>query len=223
MTRPAVKHERREQILEGLFEAMAREGSTGASITDIAKAAGIARGALHYYFSSKDEIRRSLMAHLGHQYTSSLAAALDKAEARAGDADPEALVRALVRWHFSGDEERSARLLAVWIDFWGQASTDDGLNGVVLDVQERARALCTRALAFTGPSRTGALDAGDLRHAAAVLLALVEGGLLQWRMAARTQAALDREALLTRTTDAALAFVRSLPSSLSSPAPLERS
>ncbi len=214
MARPAVKDERREQILEGLFEAMAREGSAGASITDIAKAAGIARGALHYYFSSKDEIRRSLMVHLGHDYTSSLERSLDKAEARAasaaGDDDAGALLRALVRWHFSGDEERSTRLLAVWIDFWGQAATDDGLNGVVLDVQERARALCARALLFARPELC-ALSDDTRRHCAAALLALVEGGLLQWRVAAGSQAALDRQALTARISDAALAYVRSIP------------
>lgn len=210
MTRPAVKHERREQILEGLFEAMAREGSVGASITDIAKAAGIARGALHYYFSSKDEIRSSLMTHLGHQYASSLEGALNRALDRAPASDREALVRALVRWHFRGDEERAARLLAVWIDFWGQAPTDDRLNGVVLEVQERARGLCERALLHARPELACALDDEERRHAAAALLALVEGGLLQWRVAARTGAALDREALSQRLTDAALAFVRSL-------------
>lgn len=212
MPRPQVKDERREQILEGLFEAMASEGSVGASITDIAKAAGIARGALHYYFSSKDEIRRSLMAHLGHEYTSSLERALERAEARAQEAgvdDKEAPLRALVRWHFSGDEDRSERLLAVWIDFWGQAPTDDGLNGVVLDVQNRARTLCARALAFARPELL-ALPSEELRHIAAALLALVEGGLLQWRVAARSQAALDRQALALRITDATLAYVRSL-------------
>lgn len=213
MARPVVKHERREQILEGLFEAMAREGSVGASITDIAKAAGIARGALHYYFDSKDEIRRALMVHLGHQYASSLEQALDKAASRSAPDDREALVRALVRWHFSGDEERSARLLAVWIDFWGQAPTDDGLNGVVLDVQERARSLCARALVHARPELASALDDEALRHAAAVLLSLVEGGLLQWRVAARTDAALDREALAAGISRAALAFVRTLTAS----------
>lgn len=213
MSRPALKHERREQILEGLFEAMAREGSLGASVTDIAKAAGIARGALHYYFSSKDEIRRSLMAHLGHQYASSLEGALDRAEARAEEDDREALVRALVRWHFRGDEERATRLLSVWIDFWGQAPTDDGLNGVILDIQERARALCERALLHARPELAAALDDEERRHAAATLLSLVEGGLLQWRVAARSDAALDRDALGARLSDAALAFVRSLSAS----------
>lgn len=217
MPRPAVKDERREQILEGLFEAMAREGSIGASITDIAKAAGIARGALHYYFSSKDEIRRSLMAHLGHEYSSSLERSLDKAEARAAESgDGEALLSALVRWHFAGDEDRSSRLLAVWIDFWGQAPTDEGLNGVVLDVQERARKLCERALLFARPDLTRVAGV-ERRHLAAVLLALVEGGLLQWRVAAGSSAALDRAALAERILDAARAYVRSIPAPVEAP------
>lgn len=217
MPRPAVKDERREQILEGLFEAMAREGSAGASITDIAQAAGIARGALHYYFSSKDEIRVSLMAHLGHEYTAGLQSALERAEARAeATADGEAPLRALVRYHFAGDEERSARLLGVWIDFWGCSPSSETLNAVVLRVQEDARDLCLRALAFAHPAVLE-LDEPERRHLAASLLALVEGGLLQWRVSARSQRPLEREALARRLTLAALALSRSLGSLAETP------
>jgi AcrR family transcriptional regulator len=210
LARPAVKDERREQILEGLFAAMAEEGSAGASITDIAKAAGIARGAMHYYFSSKDEIRVSLMLHLGNEYLAGLASALDRAESRGlVSGDSEAPLRALVRYHFAGDEERSARLLGVWIDFWGQAPSCCALNAVVLRTQEGARALCLRALAFAHPA-VGVLPDDEQRHLAATLLALVEGCLLQWRVSARSERPLERAALARRVRAAASALARSL-------------
>src|SRR5690606_32352805 len=98
----------------------------------------------------------------------------------------------------------------------GQAPTDDGLNGVVLDVQERARELCARALLFARPELR-ALPDDERRLCAATLLALVAGGLLQWRVAAGSSAALPRQALAARITDAALAYVRSLPAPAEAP------
>jgi len=169
MARPSVKEERRAQILDGLFAAMAASEQPGASITDIAKAAGIARGALHYYFESKDEIRVMLMRTLGERYLNALTSFVDDAD------DP---LWALASYHFGKDVDQVQRLLAVWIDFWGQASKDSALSPVVFDIQEGARQLCMRVLQPHHP------DAPDeaLRARASMMLAVVEGGLLQWRV-----------------------------------------
>jgi AcrR family transcriptional regulator len=203
VARAEVRAERREQILEGLFEAMAREGTLGASISDIARAAGIARGALHYYFESKDEIRRALMEHLGRQYLDQLGAYVTAREDGAGK------LRALVRFHFGGDEERSVRLMKVWIDFWGQAPANPELAAVVLGVQEGARDRCREALLALRPE-LDQLDDTALRHASAAMLALIEGGLLQWRVARATDAPLDRVSLSRRIHEAALAYASAL-------------
>lgn len=203
MPRAEVRAERREQILEGLFEAMAREGSLGASISDIARAAGIARGALHYYFESKDEIRRALMEHLGRQYLEGLTAYVGRYD------DGADKLRALVRFHFGGDEERSVRLMKVWIDFWGQAPANPHLANVVLNVQEGARERCREALLAMRPE-LDQLDGAALRHASAAMLALIEGGLLQWRVAVATDEPLDRVALSRRILEAALAYASAL-------------
>lgn len=204
MARKTVKDERREQILEGLFEAMAREGARGASVTEVAEAAGIARGALHYYFDSKDEIRAALMERLGASYLDGLEHASARATARYPD-DASAVLRTLIRYHFTGDAERSERLLGVWIDYWGQAATDPRLNRVVLQVQERARELFVRALIQAQPD-VAQLDAHAQRHLGAALLALVEGALLQWRVAARSAAPLARDLLSDHVRNAALAI-----------------
>jgi AcrR family transcriptional regulator len=205
LARPSAKAEKREQILDGLFDAMAREGSAGASVSDIAKAAGIARGALHYYFDSKDEIRVELMRKLGAHYNEGLSGALDDAPER--EISPLA---SLVRYHFAGDEPHAARLLGVWIDFWGQAPSDAGIGEVVLEVQEQARALARRAVLEHRPE-LGALPEAELRSLSAAVLAMIEGGLLQWRIAFGSDRAIDRRALSARLVDAAEGFVRAHP------------
>ena len=96
--KPTKKQLRREQILEGLFAAMAEAGSANSSVTEIASAAGIARGALHYYFESKDEIRVALMSRLGERYISRLARAIER-----GGEDPERALTNVFQFHFGGD------------------------------------------------------------------------------------------------------------------------
>lgn len=209
MARKSVRAERREQILTGLFAAMARDGTQGASITEVAEAAGIARGALHYYFESKDEIREALMSRLGDSYLGALEGAMRKATANEPN-EPLAPLRALIRYHFTGDAQKNEDLLGVWIDFWGQSASDARVNAVVLRVQEQARALCLRALCAARPELSQ-LGEDQTRHLSATILALIEGALLQWRVAARSERRLERDALMRAVQNAAEGCVSSLP------------
>ena len=47
---------RRKQIVDGLMKCMQTKPYQKISIKEIAQAAGLSHGLLHYYFSSKDEI-----------------------------------------------------------------------------------------------------------------------------------------------------------------------
>lgn len=53
--------ERRVQILDTALEVFARQGFKGATIQDIANAAGISPGLLYHYFPSKDELLRAIV------------------------------------------------------------------------------------------------------------------------------------------------------------------
>src|SRR5712691_5862566 len=48
--------ENRERILEAAFAVLSREGYENTSIKDIAEAAGVAQGLVHYYFKSKQQL-----------------------------------------------------------------------------------------------------------------------------------------------------------------------
>jgi len=207
----AGRAEQRDRILDALFAVMSSSGTLGASVTEIAEAAGIARGALHYYFESKDELKEALMRRLGEGYVARVGAVLDRLEARAREGlplHPGGAVAAVCRWHFAGDEDESARLLAVWIDYWGQAPSNDGIGVVVFGVQEAARALCARAVAFDHPDVV--LDDARRRMVGAAVLGLIEGGLLQWRIAARAERPLDRAAFADTLAAAAVAAASAL-------------
>jgi AcrR family transcriptional regulator len=187
----AGREKHRARILDALFSVMSSSGVVGASVSEIADAAGLARGALHYYFDSKEEVLGALMRRLGDGYVARLQAFIDRehGKGRAG-----AVVGGLARWHFSGDVDEAVRLMSVWIDFWGQAPTQPTIGAVVFEVQERARAACTRAVLLQRPDLARADD--DARRIfGATILSIIEGGLLQWRVAARASVPLDRSAL----------------------------
>lgn len=62
MTR--IQQKNRELILQGALEAFSANGFRGATIDQIAKAAGLSKPNVLYYFASKDEIHKALLTTL---------------------------------------------------------------------------------------------------------------------------------------------------------------
>ena len=56
MAKGDIAKRRREQIIEGLYKCLATKGHEQVTIRDIARAAKVSYGALHYYFADKKEI-----------------------------------------------------------------------------------------------------------------------------------------------------------------------
>ncbi|HYM31140.1 MAG TPA: TetR/AcrR family transcriptional regulator [Candidatus Cybelea sp.] len=93
MARPrAVTYDDRVQsIIEHAAELFATRGFAGASIADIAEAAGISKALVYHYFRGKDEILYQLL----RVHMAALSAAMARAH-RSGS-EPEAQFRALLR------------------------------------------------------------------------------------------------------------------------------
>ncbi len=114
MARPSNTAERREQIVEGLLEVMAKDGYERATIVAIGKAAGLTPGLVHYHFASKQEVLVALIARLSAQVDARYRARVESATtplerlhafidahlALGKDADP----RAVVAWNVVGAE-----------------------------------------------------------------------------------------------------------------------
>ena len=122
------------------------------------------------------------------------------------------MCEALVRYHFASEDEALARILSVWIDFWGHAPTDPSLRDVVLDVQERAREQCWRVIVAIDPTLAKSAP-DDARLKSAALLALIEGAILQWRIASDATNPLDRCALLAQIATTAYQTCRTIEGS----------
>jgi AcrR family transcriptional regulator len=184
---------------------IAERGTHGASITEIADEADVARGALHYFFESKEEIAQSLLRRIGGTYLQALERHLEARIARGSTR----LVADVARWHFLGDPAEIRRRLTVWIDFWGQAASQPAIRDVAVEIQEEARRIVERALTTERPDLC-LLDDEARRAASAAILGVVEGTLLQWRLAEES-CPLDRKLLGESVAVAATAIAACLP------------
>src|SRR3954469_22131911 len=110
MPRPSNTELRQEQITQALVKVMARRGYDGASIGDIAKAARLTPGLVHYHFKSKQEI---LLEALGGLGTRHLARLDDRLVAVGGD--PAAEVEAFIDLHLGLGADADPEALACWV------------------------------------------------------------------------------------------------------------
>jgi AcrR family transcriptional regulator len=54
--RPDVSHERRAQIMAAALACFTRHGYANTAVDDIAAQSGLSKGAIYWYFDSKDEL-----------------------------------------------------------------------------------------------------------------------------------------------------------------------
>jgi TetR/AcrR family transcriptional repressor of bet genes len=116
MPRPSNTDERQAQIIGALMKVMAKHGYDGASIADIAKAARLTPGLVHYHFGSKQEILLAALRDLIARHDAKLEARL----ARAGG-DPVAEVSGFIDFHLGLGADADPEALACWVLLSGEA------------------------------------------------------------------------------------------------------
>ena len=83
-----------QQIIEAAVRVFARKGYYHSRVADIAREAGIAAGTIYLYFETKDDILVTLFRSKMAEFVAGLRKAI------AGENDPVAKVRRLIRMHF---------------------------------------------------------------------------------------------------------------------------
>lgn len=76
--------QRRDSVLESARELFVEQGIDRTSVDSIARRAGVAKGTVYLYFSSKDEIIRALEQEFNERVVSRVRAASEAAEAAGG-------------------------------------------------------------------------------------------------------------------------------------------
>jgi AcrR family transcriptional regulator len=161
---------RREAIVQATIRCLARDGYSGLRMKEVARAAGVSQGILHYYFEGK---RAILLAAL-HQVVDDLDARLRPVLEAAPDAGAQ-LAGIIQSFLAFADENREFWL--VFVEFWGEMMHDRELAGVNAALYRRLRrslgAVVARGV------RAGLFRKVDLEEAGSVVLALVDGVSLQ--------------------------------------------
>jgi AcrR family transcriptional regulator len=161
---------RREEIVQATIRCLARDGYSGLRMKEVARAAGVSQGILHYYFDSK---RTILLA--------ALQKVLDDLDRRLGPVlkaapDARAQIRAVIGSFLAlADENREFWL--VFVEFWGEMMHDRELSQVNAALYRRLRR--TLGAVVVRGTRAGLFRRVAPEDAGSVVLALVDGVSLQ--------------------------------------------
>lgn len=164
MSRANVKDKRKAQLIAAALESIAKRGLMETTITHISKGAGMSRGIINFYFTSKETMLRETLKTLIDEYETEWTAAL----AEAGD-DGLRRLSALISVHF-GKKLCSARRLNVMSAFWGHAATQSAYRTQLDAADIKIETALTEALAH---ALGGSLE--EAKNAATQLHALIRG------------------------------------------------
>ncbi|MGB1539501.1 MAG: TetR family transcriptional regulator C-terminal domain-containing protein, partial [Rickettsiales bacterium] len=129
MPRVNVKDKRKQQLIDANIASIAKRGLSETTIAHVSKGAGMSRGIVNFYFTAKESMMRETCQHLAEEYTGAWERALEKlpAESSAEDA-----LRAVVSAHFQSNTCNQKKL-AVWVAFWGHASSHAAYKKIVAE------------------------------------------------------------------------------------------
>ncbi len=116
MARPSNTEERRQQIVEGLLRVMAERGYERASIGEIAKAAGLSSGLVHYHFTDKQEILLTLVEQLAARARARVKVKLERVKGGA-----RAQVEAFLEAFLATGEGADPASVAAWVTISAEA------------------------------------------------------------------------------------------------------
>jgi TetR/AcrR family fatty acid metabolism transcriptional regulator len=171
MPRADVSGERRAQILEAASRVFAKSGVQEARMDDIVQEAGLSKGALYWYFKSKDEIVTAILSRLFQQEFDSWRAILD-AEGSAR----ERLIL-LVR-HQVSELQRIPLFLPLAYEFYARSFRSKTVRVVLKDYLRQVFDILI-PLIQQGIDR-GEFRATDPEEAVIAIGSLLEGTLLLW-------------------------------------------
>lgn len=140
------------KILSAGIEIFSRKGLDGARIVDIAKASGLPKGNIYYYYSSKERIYNAAIEHLIQSWDEAF-------EFISADREPEEAIEAYVRAKLDHARENAAetRLFA--------SEILQGGNHLPKEAREHMRRVTAeKAKVIDGWAEAGKIEKIDPRH-----------------------------------------------------------
>jgi TetR/AcrR family transcriptional regulator, transcriptional repressor of bet genes len=168
MGRPSNTDQRRLEITGALVKVMAKRGYDGASVADIARAARLAPGLVHYHFENKREILIAALRELVARHDARLEARL-----REAGGDPIAELNAFIDFHLGLGADADPEALACWILLSGEALREPKVRS---ELERALQGMVARLGEVIGQGvAQRVFTCAHVDQAAAALFALIQG------------------------------------------------
>jgi AcrR family transcriptional regulator len=173
--RPDVSEKRMAQIIEAATRVFAAKGFDGATMADIADAAGINKATIYLYFESKYGLIQAIAEEIFTQEMVGLEAIRDM---------PGTATERLNRYYdvLIAEEAEVLPLMPIIYEFYALGLRRDDVREVIVSYLQRISA-SLEAIIQDGVA-TGEFEPTDARKAARALNAMMSGTFLHWVYAA---------------------------------------
>lgn len=182
MPRINVKDKRKQQLIDANIASIAKRGLSETTIAHVSQGAGMSRGIVNFYFTTKESMMQETCQYLADEYAGAWERALDKLGENAA---PEQALRAIVAAHFTA-ATCNQKKLAVWVAFWGHGSSHAAYKKIIAAADITFAAKLRELWAQLGET---AVNADTFAYE---LHALIRGSWLNFLLSASTS---DRDAL----------------------------
>ena len=192
MPRKSVAPQRREQIVQALFECLAEKGHERVTVKDIASQANLHYGVIHYYFKSKDDIVTAMADSIISKYAGLLVERIATAQSVS-----EKLHKSI---DFLVDEFIfNRRLNRVFYNLVQMAFERAAVRTALRKQLREYRRFIAEEM--EEGIRSGELAPHDPQEFAGMLVALIEGMALQWMIESQALNRKNVRALIQNIVD----------------------
>lgn len=165
-----IEQARRRQIVEAAITVLAREGYASASLSRIAREAGISKSVISYHFAGKDEMFAEVFRHVAEAAGAYMTPFMEQA------GDPAAQIAAYIRHQIGYMKTHRDELLAIGIIATNH--TEGGLAATIAASTAEERDIFVSLI--EAAQAAGQFRAFDARIMAAVIAKAIESALEEW-------------------------------------------
>lgn len=197
MSKADVAAERKDQIVKATVECITKFGYHNFSMQDVARAAGVSKGIIHYYFLNKDDLMMSVLAKVAGDIEDALHKVMIDSD------NPEKRLRIFMEVVFDV-VIKSREYYQVNMDFWTQINQKEEIREIIATHYQKFRETAQKVVE-EGMSK-GDFKKMDSFDIAAYIIGAIDGLSLQYLFDPR---AFDYEKMATNTIEMIIGSLKS--------------
>ena len=171
MSKTDVAFERKNQIVRATVDCITRFGYHNFSMQDVAKAAGVSKGIIHYYFLNKDDLMLSVLEKVVKDIRSVLHSNIENIS------DPTEKLKVLIE--LCADVVKSTKeYYQVSMDFWTLINQKENVRKIISEHYQSFRSTFVEVI--EEGIRQDKFKTIDPEEYSIFVLASIEGMSLQW-------------------------------------------